>query len=245
MKLKLLKIANRALRPLGVQIYHEGLDMESVIRRLAPRASGIGTIIDIGASTGRWSAMAMPYFPDTRFIGVDPLREREPDLLRLKARNPNFDYVLCAAGEQDSAIIKMAVSGDLDGSTVGGSDGTVREVPLHSIDAIVDMKKCTGPFMLKFDTHGFEVPILNGANKTLQHTKYIVMEVYNYRHIEGTLLFYEMCALLDGMGFRCFNVVDLMQRPLDRSLWQMDFFFARKEDVVFRFDTYRASQCMP
>ena len=216
--------------------------MESVIRRLAPRAAGIGTVIDIGASTGRWSAMAMPYFPNTRFIGVDPLREREPDLQRLKLRNPNFDYVLCAAGEQDSAIIKLAVSGDLDGSTVGGSDGTVREVPLHSIDAIVDMKKCTGPFMLKFDTHGFEVPILKGACETLQQTKYIVMEVYNYRHIEGTLLFHEMCALLDGMGFRCFNVVDLMQRPLDRSLWQMDFFFARKDDEVFRFDTYRPSR---
>lgn len=241
MKLKLLKIANSALRPLGVQIYHEGLDMESVIRRLAPRAADIGTVIDIGASTGRWSAMAMPHLPNARFIGVDPLREREPDLQRLKARNPNFDYVLCAAGEQDSAIIKMAVSGDLDGSTVGGSDGTVREVPLHSIDAIVDMKKCNGPFVLKFDTHGFEVPILNGASKTLQQTKYIVMEVYNYRHIEGTLLFHEMCTLLDGMGFRCFNVVDLMQRPLDRSLWQMDFFFARKDDEVFRFDTYRPS----
>ena len=239
MKLALLKIANSALRPLGVQIYHEGLDMESVLRRLAPHAGAIGTVIDIGASTGRWSAMTMPYFPAARFIGVDPLREREPDLQRLKARNPNFDYVLCAAGEQDGIMIDMAVSGDLDGSTVGGSQGIARKVPLHSVDAIVDMKKCSGPFMLKFDTHGFEVPILKGASATLPQTKYIVMEVYNYRHIEGTLLFHEMCAFLDGLGFRCFNAVDPMQRPLDRSLWQMDFFFARTDDEVFRHDTYQ------
>lgn len=242
MKLLLLRIANAALRPLGVQIYHEGLDMESVIRRLAPRAGPIGTVIDIGASTGRWSAMAMRYFRRARFIGVDPLKEREPDLQRLKASHPNFDYVLCAAGEEDSAVIDLAVSSDLDGSTVGGSDGAVRKVPLHSVDAIVAMKNCTGPFMLKFDTHGFEVPILSGAKATLLQTKYIVMEVYNYRHIEGTLLFHEMCTLLDGMGFRCFNVVDLMQRPLDRSLWQMDFFFARKDDPVFQHDTYSLPQ---
>lgn len=240
MKLILLRIANTLLRPIGVQLYHEGSDMESVIRRLAPRVGPIGTVIDIGASTGRWSAMAMRYFRSSRFIGVDPLKEREPDLQRLKAAQPNFDYVLCAAGEQDSAMIEMAVSSDLDGSTVGGNNGSVRQVPLHSVDAIVAMKQCSGPFILKFDTHGFEVPILNGAKATLQQTKYIVMEVYNYRHIEGTLLFHEMCNLLDGMGFRCFNVVDLMQRPLDRSLWQMDFFFARKDDPVFDHDTYAA-----
>ena len=55
--------------------------------------------------------------------------------------------------------------------------------------------------MLKFDTHGFEVPILKGAAQHAGETRYIVMEVYNYRHVEGTLLFYEMCALLDGWGF--------------------------------------------
>jgi FkbM family methyltransferase len=240
MKLALLKIANTLLRPAGAQIYHEGMDMESVLRRLGPRAGDIGTVIDIGASTGRWSALTMPYFPSARFVGIDPLKEREPALQRLKATNPRFDYVLCAAGEADSDMVRMAVSGDLDGSTVGGSDGDIRQVPLHSVDAVVRMKQCKGPFILKFDTHGFEVPILNGAKATLAQTKYIVMEVYNYRHTEGTLLFHEMCVLLDGLGFRCFNMADPMQRPLDRALWQMDFFFARKDDEVFRHDSYRA-----
>jgi FkbM family methyltransferase len=242
MKLALLRIANATLRPLGVQIYHEGIDMESVLRRLAPRAGDIGTVIDIGASTGRWSALAMPYFPHARFVGVDPLAEREPDLKRLKARAPRFDYVLCAAGATDGGTVPMAVGADLDGSTVGGSDGAVRQVPLHSIDGIVRMKGCPGPYLLKFDTHGFEVPILDGAAETLKTTRYIVMEVYNYRHVPGTLLFWEMCAKLEGLGFRCFNLADPMQRPLDRALWQMDLFFARKGDPVFAHDSYRLAQ---
>lgn len=238
MKRALLNIANSALRPLGVQIYKDGMDMESVLMRLSRRSGSIGTVIDIGASNGRWSDMAMPFFPQARFIGVDPLSEREPQLKRLKERHPRFDYVLCVAGEEAEATVQMAVSGDLDGSTVGGSDGVVRQVPSRSVDAIVRMKQCQGPFILKFDTHGFEVPILKGATQTLANTQYIVMEVYNYRHTEGTLLFHEMCALLDTMGFRCFNMADPMQRPLDRSLWQMDFFFARKDDELFREDSY-------
>jgi FkbM family methyltransferase len=231
-------MANSLLSPLGVQIYHAGLDMESMVRmtaRLAPRS---GTVIDIGASDGRWSRMAMPSFPGWKFVAVDPLKEREPGLLRLKASNPNFDYILCVAGEKDNETIELAVGDDLDGSTIGGSGGVRRSVPSHSVDEIVRKKGCPGPFILKFDTHGFEVPILNGARETLANTQYIVMEVYNYRHTPGTLLFHEMCALLDTQGFRCFGLADPMRRPLDGSLWQMDFFFARKDNPLFNENIY-------
>jgi hypothetical protein len=65
------------------------------------------------------------------------------------------------------------------------------------------------------------------------------MEVYNYRHVAGTLLFPEMCSLLDGMGFRCFDMADPLKRPLDGCLWQMDLFFARKDDEYFRDSQFR------
>lgn len=238
LKLTLLKTANAALKPFGVQLYKDGMDMESVLKLVARMPGQPATVIDIGASTGRWSDMAMAHFPRSRFIGVDPLSEREPALKRLKAKRPLFDYVLCVAGEKESDVVEMAVTGNLDGSTVGGKAEVMRKVPLHSVDAIVATKKCEGPFMLKFDTHGFEVPILKGAAKTLERTQYIVMEVYNFRHTEGTLIFHEMCTLLEGMGFRCFNLVDPMQRPLDRAFWQMDLFFARADNSIFSDNSY-------
>jgi FkbM family methyltransferase len=239
MKRKLLNFGNRILSPLGIQIYKSGMDMESAVRRMARSAAQVRTVVDIGASDGRWSKSAMPYFPQSRFVAVDPLAEREPKLKILKSSNPCFDYMLCVAGEKDNETVSLSVGADLDGSTVGGGEGVMRSVPSHSIDYIVQFKGCKGPFILKFDTHGFEVPILNGAVKTLQETHYIVMEVYNYRHTSGTLLFYEMCALLDSLGFRCFNMADPMLRPLDGSLWQMDLFFARKSDAVFNDSRYR------
>jgi FkbM family methyltransferase len=241
-KRALLGIANTLLRPFQVQLYKSGMDMESVIRQLAPRAADVRTVIDIGASDGRWSRRALRYFPQARFIAIDPLAEREPRLKAFRDREPRFEYLLCAAGERSADTVELAVGDDLDGSTVGGSSGAVRRVPSHSIDAIVTMKQCEGPFILKFDTHGFEVPILKGAEQTLRDTHYIVMEVYNYRHTAGTLLFYEMCALLQSLGFRCFNAADPMQRPLDGSLWQMDLFFARADDDLFRQSVYRAAR---
>jgi FkbM family methyltransferase len=239
MKRELLGIANAVLTPFRVQLYKSGLDMESGIRQMAPRALQLRTVVDIGASDGRWSRRTMKFFPQARFIAVEPLREREPRLKALRDSNPRFDYALCVAGERDGEIVELAVGEDLDGSTVAGTQGAMRRVPAHSIDAIMAMKQCQGPFLLKFDTHGFEVPILKGAANTLRDTHYVVMEVYNYRHTNGTLLFHEMCALLESYGFRCFNVVDPMHRPLDGCLWQMDLFFARHDNEVFRESVYR------
>lgn len=239
MKWALLNVVNRLLRPLGVRVSRQDhFDMESALQWIAQQRSPIGTVIDIGASTGRWSAMAMPHFPQTRFIGVDPLKEREPDLIRLKANDARFDYVLAAAGEAPEGTVDLAVTADLDGSTVRGPGGASRSVPAYSVDRVVELKRCEGPYLLKFDTHGFEVPILRGAASTLAQTDYIVMEVYNFRHTEGTLLFHEMCSLLDEKGFRCILLADPMRRPFDHALWQMDIVFARKEHTAFLESSY-------
>jgi FkbM family methyltransferase len=238
-KRQILKFANALIAPLGAQLYKTGFDMESAIQAIAAGAPDIGTVIDIGASDGRWSEMAMAFFKSARFLAIDPLEEREAGLKRLQRRDSRFDYALCVAGEKDNDSVQLAVGADLDGSTVGGTSGVTRTVPSHSIDALVEAKACTGPFILKFDTHGFEVPILKGATRTLAVTDYIVMEVYNFRHTPGTLLFHEMCALLDGHGFRCLKLVDPMVRPLDGSFWQVDLLFARHTHAAFLENGYR------
>jgi FkbM family methyltransferase len=239
MKREVLKIANTILSPLGIQIYKQGFDMESVLRWAAKHAQEVRTVIDIGASTGRWSRMAMPLFPQAIFVGVDPLVERESALKKLKASNNRFSYVLGVAGERDGETVELSVSEDLDGSTVSGVGGEPRSVPAYSVDGIVAARQCVGPFLLKFDTHGFEIPIIKGAANTLRDTTHIVMECYAHRHAPGTLLFHEMCAYLETLDFRCYHMADPMLRPLDGGFWQVDLFFARKGDPIFRESQFR------
>jgi FkbM family methyltransferase len=42
------------------------------------------------------------------------------------------------------------------------------EVPVVSIDSELERRKLDGPYLLKLDIHGFEVPILKGAIETLK-----------------------------------------------------------------------------
>ncbi len=240
MKKKLLGVANALLSPVGVQLYRKGIDMESVLKQMSGWNHGISSILDLGAARGHWSQMALNLFPGTKIVAVDPLKEREPFLSRLKDKySDRYDYVLAVAGRDDGGSVELAVTPDLDGSTVHGREGEVRTVPVHSVDSIVKMKGLKGPFFLKFDTHGFEKPILDSAEETLKETKYMVMEAYNFRHSPDTMLFHEMIAYLETKGFRVFNLVDILQRSTDGALWQIDLFFARADDPIFNSNSYR------
>ena len=236
---RLLKLANGLLTPTGVQLYRRGIDMESSLRRIARSNHGINSVIDLGAAKGDWSRMALALFPQARVVGVDPLKERESYLARLKATEQRYDYVLAVAGKDDGGTVELAVTPDLDGSTVHGHEGETRTVPVRSVDSIVSMKELAGPFFLKFDTHGFEKPIIESAGRTLAETRYIVMEAYNFRHSPDTLLFHEMIAWLDPKGFRVCNLVDVLNRPNDGALWQIDLVFARHDDPIFVSNSYR------
>jgi len=184
--------------------------------------------------------IALDLFPKAQIVGVDPLQERLPYLEQLKGENDRFDFVSAVAGEDDGGTVELAVTDDLDGSSVHGSEGETRSVPVHSIDAIAAMKGLKGPYFLKFDTHGFEMPILRSAEKVLSETRFVVMEAYNFRHTPETLLFHEMIAFMATKGFRVSHLVDVLNRPSDGALWQVDLMFAREDDPVFASDGFKA-----
>jgi hypothetical protein len=64
------------------------------------------------------------------------------------------------------------------------------------------------------------------AVMVLKQTQLIVVEAYNFTLVGGCLRFHELCAFLEERGFRCLDLFDVMHRPGDGVLWQMDLIFA-------------------
>ena len=116
--------------------------------------------------------------------------------------------------------------------------GSVIEVPLTTIDAAVAEHGATGPFLLKLDTHGFEKGILEGSAETLKNAEMLIIEAYNYYVADGSWLFWELCAHLAGQGFRPADLVDVLRRDADGSLWQMDLVFVRDTWAGFQNNTW-------
>jgi FkbM family methyltransferase len=241
MKKRILKITNGLLKPFGASIVKDNSDfqMASVVRRIADHHFEVKSVIDIGASDGKWSLSAMEVFPNASILAIDPLKERESNLEACKRKHANFDYELCVAGESDGGYASLNVSDDLDGSTVNGTGGAYRQVPVKTIDAIVSKKNLKGPFLIKFDTHGYEVPILKGARETLNSTNIIVMEAYNFQITDNALRFNEMCSYMETLGFRCYDIAGPILRLYDYAFWQIDLFFCKKDSKIFSYCHYK------
>ena len=67
----------------------------------------------------------------------------------------------------------------------------------------------------------------------------IIMEVYNFQISQSALRFHEMCAHMESLGFRCYDMADPMLRDHDKALWQMDLFFCRKDEKIFDHPHYK------
>jgi len=213
--------------------------MEQALTAIVKRQHAFKTVIDIGASDGRWTAMALRQFPACHYLLVEAQPVHAAALNAFAAAHPNVQIALAAAGEKTGTINFDATDpfGGIASEQPFPANNIV--VPVTTLDAEVRARKLEGPFLLKFDTHGFEVPILNGAAETLARTEAIVMECYNFKIAPPCLLFHEMCALMEQKGFRCIDLLDVMRRPLDGCLWQMDFVFARNTRGEFSVARYQ------
>lgn len=211
------------------------------IVRLKNLGVPVKTIVDVGAASGSWTMMAKHLWPECSYVLFEPLEERKAELEKLSADNSNIFIVPYAAGKTVSEA-KFYVADDLDGSGVAGEqDNTtanIRIVKQTSIDIEIQRLQLSGPYIIKLDTHGYEVPIIEGCKDILTDVSAFIIECYGFQIAENSLLFWEMCCYMDNLGFRLYNIVDVMNRQKDGSFWQCDAFFIRKENKVFSTSGY-------
>lgn len=212
--------------------------MEGAIRGLARRGHAFVGVIDVGASNGSWSLLCMKHFPAARYLLIEAQPVHERALAEFVTRHRNATFTLAAAGEATGRIYFDATD------PLGGQASLTPyrenniEVPVTTVDAEIRAKGLRGPYLLKLDTHGFEVPILRGAATALGEVDAIIIECYNFNLTPESPLFHEMCDYLKHLGFRCIDLVDALHRQRDGALWQMDLVFVRDTRPEFRHNEY-------
>jgi len=222
----------------AVPIQHQGSTFPAALNRLATRNFQFGSVIDVGASDGRWSAELLPHFSSARYLCIEAFPAHEPGLKAFVASHPQAEYVLCAAGDREGEIT-FRTSDMLGGwATYSAAGPGCIQVPMKPIDQLVAARQLPAPFLIKLDTHGFEVPILEGAARTLEQTEVLIVEVYNFPGPPPALPFYEFCRCLSAKGFRCLDLFDPLYRPHDDAFWQMDLLFARETRPEFSYRGY-------
>lgn len=201
----------------------------------------IATVIDVGASDGRWTRVCLRTFPTAHYLLIEALDVHEPKLRELCEASEKIQYVMAAAGPyQGDAHLQF--TGDPFGGAVSTAAFRTHDtlVQMTSVDALVEQRNLPPPYLLKLDTHGFELPIFDGAAQTLKQTELIVVEAYNFEmnRANRSVRFHELCAYMEEHGFRCSDLVDPAYRPKDYFLWQLDLFFRPASRAEFQYKGY-------
>lgn len=235
------RAVKRFFAMLGYEMQKLSVDsdtMSGAMLRLAPRFE-ITSVVDIGASNGSWTEKAQRSFPGAEYLLIEAQGQAHGDALEQFARSRDrVQYIIAAAGDEEGEVHFDATDpfGGVASRNSTGSHDIM--VPMTTVDGEVTRRGLQGPFFLKLDTHGFEVPIFEGAARTLEDTQLLVVEAYNFEIQPGSLRFHELCSYLEERGFRCIDLVDILHRPGDHVLWQADLFFARADRAEFVRTTY-------
>jgi FkbM family methyltransferase len=218
-----------------------GLDLSgfpALLARLALRTTP-RTIIDIGASDGRWSDMASTSWPDARYHLLEANPVFRPRLEEACRRRPGFSFTMALIGEEKSRVpCQFNLENPYQGIDLGDGPGSVL-IDTTTVDAEVHDQDLPPPYLLKFDVHGHETAILEGCPSTLPETCAIVMEVYTWRQGVRSLRFWEMCSHLEKLGFLPTDVCEPLYRPYDGRLCQVDMLFERSDAPGMSTSRYR------
>ncbi|WP_162563506.1 FkbM family methyltransferase [Mycobacterium sp. SMC-16] len=177
-----------------------------------PLRPDLRTVIDVGANRGQFTLYACTRFPTAEVVAFEPLPVARGQMLRLFDKEDRVTVAPFALGEANGEM-DIHLSARDDSSSllpIGGRQtsifpgteevGTIRASIRTLDDALAD-REIARPALLKIDVQGFELPVLRGAEKTLQHLDQILIEASFVELYEGQSLFPEVSRYLEDRGF--------------------------------------------
>ncbi len=227
---KMADLVRQLGRRLGISKPARSPKKLEAFRVLKGRGVRVDAVVDVGVLHG--TSELIDHFPNVHHYLFEPVDECRDAIARAYA---GLDFTLFqkAVGRGDS-VASMRILGEAGslnssahvGLAAGGQEGrAIDVVALDSVSAeFGPVRNC----LLKVDTDGNEISVLEGARNFLSKCTVIVVEVTQTNLAE-------VVARLTAEGFSLFDIVEPCY--FDDALWQVDVIFLRNESYSEMFDT--------
>jgi FkbM family methyltransferase len=105
-------------------------------------------------------------------------------------------------------------------------------MPVVTLDELIEAHSVVAPDFIKLDVQGYELEVLKGATKVLEHAEFVLLEVSTWQYNQGSPLLAEVVSWMEAAGFRPYDLFDFLRRS-DGVLLQVDLLFVRKTSKLF------------
>ncbi|MDP3719097.1 MAG: FkbM family methyltransferase [Acidobacteriota bacterium] len=184
----------------------DSMELLQLIRPLAPKV-----IYDVGANVGTWTLLAKALYPPAEVHAFEPLAVHHEGFERNTRSVEGVQLHRLALGES-AGTLPIRVTSFSDASSLlplsraGEEQWHIHEVaqeqvPVERLDAWQQQGPRPLPSIIKLDVQGFELGVLRGAARCLEHTSAVLAEVSFREFYEGQCLFHDVVAFLAERGF--------------------------------------------
>lgn len=233
---------SKLIRLLAHPIYREGLRHKvgaAIEHRNFLHSASFSTIIDAGANKGQFSLAARAAQPNARIIAFEPLEKQAAVYERIFAKDTHTQLIHTALGAQqgtaDIHIAKRADSssllpiGTMQTEVFPGTEeiACVR-ITVDRLDHALDVATLPHPVLLKIDVQGFELELLKGADKILEHIDGIYVELSFLPFYDSQPLADEVIEWLARRRFYLAGVYHLAYSKQGQAV-QADMYFRRRK----------------
>lgn len=184
----------------------------------------ISTVIDVGIQHS--TPVLIKVFPDLPHVLFEPVEEYYPHI-RKNYAGLTYSLVEAAVSDFDGQLTlhteKKTRGDEISHSyIVHAATPSSRTVRALTLDAYFMDTASPGPYLLKIDVEGPDVPasIIRGSKNVLKDTSVVVIEMTVDKFMERAILLHEA-------GFDIWDVCDLCY--YGDCLWQADVVFVKRE----------------
>ena len=157
---------------------------------------------------------------------------KKPYLEKIKQQfssQVEYHIGLLGANKKDSMSYYLMETGSSVFEENTDYDRETVQLPMLTLDTLVDVSSLEAPFLLKLDVQGYEIEVLKGANTLLAKADIVLLEVSILEYNKGAPLIAEVIGFMDAHGFSMFDITELKRTSGNHALFQADAFFCKHE----------------
>lgn len=237
LKQHLKRPIRRLVRIVGYELVARSEDESADIFAHLLRA-GVSLVLDVGANQGQYAERlrAAGYTGD--IVSFEPGTQAFKLLQKAAAADPRWSVRRAAVGSEEGSLVLNVSANSVSSSLLGvnqlhleaaASSEVIRTEQVEVIDlASLYVESDDRAILLKIDTQGFELPVLEGLGALADRVQLVQVELSLVELYLGQASYLQVLLKLEQLGFEPVGVLPGFAHPETRDLLQMDVLARRR-----------------